>query len=399
MAPVSGRSFIERLQEDTLHKKPVLFTKGARFFNLYIPMSLHTEIFNDLLKLAVESGASDVVVKSNKPGYVRLSGRLKPVDMDPIAGTEAQAFVDDHVPRIFKQQWETQGQIDFAYTAENIGRFRVNAFHQRGTVSVVFRHVKSRVPTFKDLNLDEEPLLHLANAKDGIVLICGATGSGKSSTMAAMLDWVNHHHDRHVVTIEDPIEFTFQDEKSVFNQREIGLDVPDFATAIRSVLRQNPDIILIGEMRDRETFETAIAAAETGHLVLSTMHAATVAQSLTRLFEFFPPEQQQTARRQIAGSICGIVCQKLIPALEGGGRIPATEILNADATIKTLILEGRFEKIQNLLESTGDSKTYSFNKDLYRLTKAGLISKADALRFSPNPQSLDMNLKGIFITA
>ena len=382
-----------------MHKKPVLFTKGARFFNLYIPMSLHTEIFNDLLKLAVESGASDVVVKSNKPGYVRLSGRLKPVDMDPIAGTEAQAFVDDHVPRVFKQVWETQGQIDFAYTAENIGRFRVNAFHQRGTVSVVFRHVKSRVPTFKDLNLEEEPLLNLAKAKDGIVLICGATGSGKSSTMAAILDWVNHNHDRHIVTIEDPIEFTFQDDKSVFNQREIGLDVPDFATAIRSVLRQNPDIILIGEMRDRETFETAISAAETGHLVLSTMHASTVAQSLTRLFEFFPPEQQQTARRQISGSLCGIICQKLPPALEGGGRLPALEILNADATIKTLILEGKFEKIQSLLESTGDSRTFSFNKDLYRLVKAGLISKADALRFSPNPQSLEMNLKGIFITA
>jgi len=362
-------------------------------------MSLHTEIFNDLLKLAVESGASDVVVKSNKPGYVRLSGRLKPVDMDPIAGTEAQAFVDEHVPRVFKQIWETQGQIDFAYTAENIGRFRVNAFHQRGTVSVVFRHVKSRVPTFKDLNLEEEPLLHLARAKDGIVLICGATGSGKSSTMAAILDWVNHNFDRHIVTVEDPIEFTFQDDKSVFNQREIGLDVPDFGTAIRSVLRQNPDIILIGEMRDRETFETAISAAETGHLVLSTMHASTVAQSLTRLFEFFPPEQQQAARRQISGSLCGIICQKLIPALEGGGRLPANEILNADSTIRTLILEGKFEKIQSLLESTGDSHTFSFNKDLYRLVKAGLISKADALRFSPNPQSLDMNLKGIFITA
>ena len=399
MAPGSGRSFMERLQEDTLHRKPVLFTKSARFFNLYIPMSLHTEIFNDLLKLAVESGASDVVVKSNKPGYVRLSGRLKPVDMDPIAGTEAQAFVDEHVPRVFKQVWETQGQIDFAYTAENIGRFRVNAFHQRGTVSVVFRHVKSRVPTFKDLNLEEEPLLHLAKAKDGIVLICGATGSGKSSTMAAILDWVNHNFDRHVVTIEDPIEFTFQDDKSVFNQREIGLDVPDFATAIRSVLRQNPDIILIGEMRDRETFETAISAAETGHLVLSTMHASTVAQSLTRLFEFFPPDQQQGARRQISGSLCGIICQKLLPALEGGGRLPANEILNADSTIRTLILEGKFEKIQSLLESTGDSHTFSFNKDLYRLVKAGLISKADALRFSPNPQSLDMNLKGIFITA
>jgi twitching motility protein PilT len=360
-------------------------------------MSLHTEIFNELLKLAVESGASDVVVKSNKPGYVRLSGRLKPVDMDPIAGSEAQAFVDDHVPRVFKQVWENDGQIDFAYTAENIGRFRVNAFHQRGTVSVVFRHIKSRIPSFEELNLEADPLLHLMKAKDGIVLVCGATGSGKSSSMAAMLNWVNHNFDKHIVTIEDPIEFTFQDDKSVFNQREIGLDVPSFPLAIRSVLRQNPDIILIGEMRDRETFETAIAAAETGHLVLSTMHAATVAQSLTRLFEFFPPEQQVQARRQIAGSLRGIICQKLIPALEGGGRLPSNEILNADATIRTLILEGQFEKIQTLLESTGDQHTFSFNRDLYRLIKGGKISKADGLRFSPNPQALEMNLKGIFI--
>ena len=175
--------------------------------------------------------------------------------------------------------------------------------------------------------------------------------------------------------------------------------MPSFELAIKSVLRQNPDVILIGEMRDRETFETAISAAETGHLVISTMHAATVAQSLTRLFEFFPPEQQTQARRQIAGSIRGFICQQLIPKLEGGGRVPSNEILNADATVKNLILEGHFDKIQGLMESGVDACSFSFNKDLYRLIKAGLISKADGLRFSPNPQQLEMNLKGIFIKA
>ncbi len=167
--------------------------------------------------------------------------------------------------------------------------------------------------------------------------------------------------------------------------------------AIKSVLRQNPDIILIGEMRDRETFETAISAAETGHLVFSTMHAATVAQSLTRLFEFFPPEQQLQARRQIAGSLRGFICQKLIPAIEGGGRYPANEILNADATVRNLILEGQFEKIQSLLDSASEAGTFAFNKDLLRLVKAGKITRGDALRFSPNPAQLEMNLKGIFI--
>ncbi|QYM80601.1 PilT/PilU family type 4a pilus ATPase [Horticoccus luteus] len=362
-------------------------------------MTPHTEIFNELLKLAVENGASDIVIKANKPAYVRLGGRLKPVDMDPITNDIAGAFVEEHVPEVFRSRWDTEGQVDFAYAADGVGRFRVNGFHQRGLVSIVLRHIKSRVPDFEQLGLQSEALIRMSQAKDGILLVCGATGSGKSSTMAAMLNWINQNLEKHIVTIEDPIEYTFQDEKSVFQQREIGLDVPSFELAIKAVLRQNPDIILIGEMRDRETFETAISAAETGHLVFSTMHAATVAQSMTRLFEFFPPEEQVQARRQISGSLRGFVCQKLVPALEGGGRVPTNEILNADAVVKNLILEGQFEKIQGLLEGSADSHSFSFNKDIYRLIKAGKISKAEGLRYSPNPQALDMNLKGIFIKA
>jgi len=356
-------------------------------------------MINDLLKLAVDSGVSDVIIKANKPGYVRLAGKLKPVDMDPITSPEADAFVTEHVPKIFRPRWDDEGQVDFAYSFEGVGRFRVNAFHQRGLVSIVMRHIKSTVPTFAQLGLGEteNALIKLAHAKDGILLVCGATGSGKSSTMAAMLNWINHNLDKHIVTIEDPIEYTFQDEKSLFQQREIGLDVPNFGLAIKAVLRQNPDIILVGEMRDRETFETAISAAETGHLVFSTMHAGTVAQSLTRLFEFFPAEEVVQARRAIAGTLRGFICQKLVPTIEGTGRVPANEILSADATVRNLILEGQNEKIQGLLESNADSSTFSFNKDLYRLIKAGRISKQDGLKFSPNPQQLEMNLKGIFI--
>jgi twitching motility protein PilT len=359
----------------------------------------HTELFNDLLRLAVESKVSDVIVKAGKPGYVRRAGKLEGVEMDPISSATAEAFVVEHVPAVFRKNWTDEGQVDFAYAAEGVGRFRVNAFHQRGQVSVVLRHIKDSVPTFEQLGLGqtEQSLVKLAQAKDGILLICGATGSGKSSTMAAMLNWINHNLDRHIVTIEDPIEYTFVDDKSVFQQREIGLDVPSFQLAIKAVLRQNPDIILVGEMRDRETFETAIAAAETGHLVLSTMHAATVAQSMTRLFEFFPAEEVEQARRAIAGSLRGFICQKLVPTADGNGRVPANEILVADATVRSLILEGQNEKIQGLLESNADSATFSFNKDLYRLWKAGKVSKPDALKFSPNPQQLEMNMKGIFI--
>ena len=364
-----------------------------------IAVTPHTEIINDLLKLAVDSGVSDVIIKSNKPGYVRIAGKLKPVDMDPLGCPEAEAFVLEHVPKVFLPRWDEEGQVDFAYWVEGIGRFRVNAFHQRGLVSIVLRHIKDMVPTFEQLNLShtEPALIKLAEAKDGILLVCGATGSGKSSTMAAMLNWINQNLDRHIITIEDPIEYTFQDDRSLFQQREIGLDVPNFELAIKAVLRQNPDIILVGEMRDRETFETAISAAETGHLVFSTMHAATVAQSLTRLFEFFPAEEVVQARRAISGSLRGFICQKLIPSAEGSGRVPANEILTADATVKNLILEGQNEKIQGLLESNADSATFSFNRDLYRLWKAGRINKHDALKFSPNPQQLEMNMKGIFI--
>ena len=359
----------------------------------------HTEMINDLLKLAVDSGVSDVIIKSNKPGYVRLAGKLKPVDMDPITCPEAEAFVVEHCPKVFRPKWDEEGQVDFAYAAESVGRFRVNAFHQRGLVSIVMRHIKSTVPSFEQLGLGqtEQALIKLSQAKDGILLVCGATGSGKSSTMAAMLNWINQNLDKHIVTIEDPIEYTFPDDKSLFQQREIGLDVPNFQLAIKAVLRQNPDIILVGEMRDRETFETAISAAETGHLVFSTMHAATVAQSLTRLFEFFPAEEVVQARRAIAGSLRGFICQKLVPKIDGSGRVPANEILYADATVRNLILEGQNEKIQGLLESNADSATFSFNKDLYRLWKDGKISKQDALKFSPNPQQLEMNMKGIFI--
>ena len=355
------------------------------------------ELFNEVLKLAVEAEASDIVIKSNKPAYFRISGRLKPVDMDPIDGETVRGFVNATVPRNFRAAWDTDAQVDYAYVAAEVGRFRVNGFQQRGSTSVVFRYVKSRPPTFEQLNLDSEILIRLAKAKDGILLVCGATGSGKSSTMAAMLNWINQNLDRHIVTIEDPIEFTFTDDKSVFEQREIGIDVPDFPLAIRAVLRQNPDIILIGEMRDKETFETAISAAETGHLVFSTMHAATTQQALSRLFEFFPPEQVVHAHRQVAGAIRAFICQKLMPALEGGGRYAALEILVADATVRNLLAEGRFERIQQLLDAGDESGSRSFNRDLYRLIKAAKISKAEGLRFSPNPQALDMNLKGIFV--
>jgi twitching motility protein PilT len=356
------------------------------------------QIINDLLKLAVENEASDIICKTGKPALLRLTGRLKPVEMEALSFEILAEFVEKHVPEFLREQMELEGQIDFAYELEGIGRFRINGFKQRGSISIVFRYVKSRIPDFASLNLLPDTLIKLAQAKEGILLVCGPTGAGKSSTIAAMLNWINENLDRHVVTMEDPIEYNFQDKKSVFNQREIGIDVPTFELGLKAVLRQNPDVIFIGEMRDRTTLETALSAAETGHLVVSTLHAGTAHQAVIRLFEFCPAELQLQARRQLAASLRGIIVQRLIPALEGGGRVPAIEVLVADSVVKAVINEGQLEKIPALLEAGGDTGSVSFNKDLYRLVKAGRISKGDALKISPNAKALEMNLKGIFLS-
>ncbi len=356
------------------------------------------EIFDELLLLAVNNGASDIVIKSDKPGLLRINGGLEEVDMKPIDGEDALAFVEDSLPDNFRETWEMEGQVDFAYFLEQAGRFRVNAFLQRGSVSMVFRHIKSKIPTFEELNLEEGVLTKFALAKDGIVLLCGATGSGKSTTMACMLNWINQTAEKHVVTLEDPIEYNFIDNQSVFNQREIGIDTPNFPKALKAVLRQNPDIILIGEMRDAETFETAMAAAETGHLVFTTLHAASAQQAILRLFEYFPPEKHELVRRKLSESLRGVIVQKLLPSLEEDSRVPVQEIMIADALVRNTIKEGKFDKIQGLLDVSTESGSRSFNRDLLRLVREGKISKGDGLKNSPNPQALEMNLKGIFLS-
>lgn len=361
-------------------------------------MSEETEIFNNLLELAVENGASDIHIKSNKPAYLRLHGRLEPVDMDNLTSTRISRFIEESCPTQFYERWQEDSQIDYSYKLEDVGRFRVSAFYQRGLPSVVFRHVKDRPPTFEQLNHDPEVFRKLCTQKDGITLVCGPTGSGKSSTMAAMLNWINHNYDKHIVTLEDPIEFNYSDVKSVFNQREVGIDCPTFALGMRAVLRQDPDVILIGEMRDAETFNTALSAAETGHYVFGTLHSSNAQQAVQRLFEFYPPDQHLGLRRQVAGALRATITQRLVPALEGGGRHPMVEIFMVDGLARGVIAEGNFEKIPAVIEAGKESGSKSFNQDLYRLVKAGIITKQTALAHSPNSKALEMNLKGIFLS-
>ncbi|MGB0370458.1 MAG: type IV pilus twitching motility protein PilT [Opitutales bacterium] len=356
------------------------------------------ELFDQILTLAVENKASDIHIKTGKPAFFRLHGRLESVEMEELSADAIREFVDNTVPNQFADDWKLNAQVDYSYKVEGCGRFRVNAFHQRSTPSIVFRHVNDKPPTFEDLNHKPEVFESLCNEKNGIVLLCGATGSGKSSTLAAMLDYINHKYDKHIVTLEDPIEFTYTDDRSVFNQREIGIDTPSFEMGMKAVLRQDPDIILVGEMRDKSTFETAIKAAETGHLVLGTLHASNSQQAVQRLFEFFTPEQVSTMRRQIAGALRATICQRLVPAIEGG-RVPATEFLVVDSLARQTIEEGEFQKIGAVIDAGEDNGSKTFNKDLYRLIKDGTISKADGLNFSDNPKQLEMNLKGIFLSS
>ncbi len=361
-------------------------------------MSETLELFNNLLQLAVDNGASDIHIKTNKPALLRIDGGLEPIDMDALTINQILAFVEDSCPPQFVERWQTDNQVDYSYRLPDVGRFRVNAFYQRGTPSMVFRFVKDRPPSFKQLNLDNTLFTNLCQSPDGIMLVCGPTGSGKSSTLAAMLNWININMDKHIVTLEDPIEFTYSDIKCSFNQREVGIDTPSFADGMKSVLRQDPDMILIGEMRDSDTFDTALTAAETGHYVFGTLHSSNAQQAVQRLFEYYPHDQHVGLRRIVASTLRATITQRLLPALEGTGRLPVLEAFVVDGLARTIIIEGKFDKIPAVIEASKESGSRSFNQDLYRLIKEGLISKQVGLEASPNPKALEMNLKGIFLS-
>lgn len=355
------------------------------------------EKFNKLLKLAVQHKASDIHLKSNSHPIFRIDGRLKVVETTPFQASDIMEILDNALPQQFKKKWNQEFQVDFSHVVEGAGRFRVNAFFQRATPSIVLRHVKDQIPEFDQINLDPSPFRKICNSKNGIAIICGATGSGKSTTLAAMINYINTEQDKHIITLEDPIEYSYSDKKSIINQREIGIDTPSFEMGITAAMRQDPDIILVGEMRDGDTFTTALRAAETGHLVLGTLHASSSQQAVQRLFEFYPTEIREIMRPQIAASLRATVTQKLLPSI-GGGRVPATEIFWVDPLARQVIEEGTFEKISRIVDANESDNCRSFNKDLLRLIQSGIIAKSDALLASPHPQKLEMNLKGIFLS-
>ena len=365
------------------------------------PMAAVLPIFADLFKLAVEQGASDLHLKVGRPALVRVAGRLVEAEMPPFTVAQLADFIDATLPAVFRARWLADHQVDYSLDlmASGQGRYRVNAYVQRGQPAVAMRLVKSNPPDFAALNLDPKGMGALLASNQGLVLVCGPTGSGKSSTLAAMMRHLNETAALHAITLEDPVEYLFADQKCCFSQREVGIDVADFPSGLKAALRQDPDVILVGEMRDRETFETAVHASETGHLVLSTLHAGTAQQAVQRLFEFYPPEQLNLARRAIASVLRAVVVQTLVPRADGAGVLPACEVFVVDSLARRMLGDGHFERVPELVEAGGDIGSRALNKDLVRLIRAGLVTKEVGLRVSPHPKGLEMSLAGISFSA
>ncbi|HEX4680743.1 MAG TPA: PilT/PilU family type 4a pilus ATPase [Gaiellaceae bacterium] len=331
---------------------------------------------NELLRRAVEAGASDIHLKLDRPPMLRRDGAVAPLEgVDPLTEADLDAYLRT-VTAIAPQRYDLyheSGDLDIAYTADELPRFRVNAFRQRGATSFALRVIPKKVPRFEDLGLPEG-IRALAEEHRGLVLVTGATGSGKTTTLAAMIDYINRSRQSHIVTIEDPIEILHPDHQSIVNQREVGLDTENFGQALRRALRQDPDTILIGELRDAETAQTALQAAESGHLVFSTLHTVDAAETIGRMIEFFPEGKQVQIRSIMAGVLRGVVSQRLLPRV-GGGRVAAVEIMITNARIADLIRENKPEEITDAIAEGEFFKMQTFQKALIDKVLDGTVDR------------------------
>jgi twitching motility protein PilT len=350
--------------------------------------------FSEVLRQMVEARASDVHITPGVPPSIRDKGRIRPMEGFPVLNTQQTREVvygilnDDQ-----RKRFENDKQLDFAYAIPGVARFRVNCFFQRGAVSAAFRLIPHEVPALDSLGVP--PVLReLTNKPRGFVLVTGPTGSGKSTTLAAMIDAINLDREDHILTIEDPIEFLHHHKKSIVNQREVGSDAPDFARGLRAALRQDPDVILVGEMRDLETVSTALTAAETGHLVFATLHTQSTAQTVDRVIDVFPPEQQAQVRTQLSIALQGIVTQQLLPTSDGRGRVVACEVLIPTPAIRNLIREGKTHQIYAALQTSGAIGMQTMDADLVRLVRAGKIGRALAEQRASVPEELGRLLGG-----
>ncbi len=350
------------------------------------------EEFGDWLTQLTEQQGSDLHVKVGTPPKIRQSGSLLALERRPLLDEETAAIAAAIVPVDRRPRFEAAGEVDFAYSLPGVGRFRVNVFRQRGSVSAVFRRLRFGGPTFDEMHLPGT-IRTLSEEHRGLILVTGPTGSGKTTTLSAMIEHLNHTRQCHIVTIEDPIEVLFRDDVASINQREVGNDTESFLSALRAALRQDPDVILIGEMRDTETVRAALQAAETGHLVLSTLHTVNATETVNRVVDFFPPHQQSQIRLTLAGAVKGIICQRLVP-MTGGGLLPCHEILVNTGRIAERIADpDKTAEIYEVIAEGGYYGMQTFDQSLLQLVKQGGVSLEAALAASTNPHDFQLLLQ------
>ncbi|NCO84008.1 MAG: type IV pili twitching motility protein PilT [Nitrospirae bacterium CG_4_10_14_3_um_filter_44_29] len=356
---------------------------------------------NELLKSAVAQNASDVHIKVGSPPIMRVNGEL--LHMAPankVSSEDAVKIALSVMSPGQREIFKKKNDLDLAYSIPGLGRFRCNAFVQRGAVGVVFRVIPMRIPTIEELQLPDI-LKKISLEPRGLILVTGTTGSGKSTTLASMIDYINMNRTSNIITIEDPIEYLHRDKSSIINQREVGTDTESFSKALRAALRQDPDVILVGEMRDFETIQISLTAAETGHLVLSTLHTIDAMETINRIISVFPPFQHKQVRMQLASVIKGIISMRLMPRADGKGRVPAVETLVATMTVKDCIIDP--DKTRLLTDVIAQGAVHynmqTFDQSLFKLYKSGLITYEEALRGATNADDFALKVKGIQSTS
>ncbi len=341
----------------------------------------------EMLKIAKEAGASDVHLTVGVPPKMRVNGKLITMDYNKLLPPDTKALLDEIMNEQQKARFEEWGEYDMSFSIPNQGRYRANAYKQRGSVALALRLVGTQVPSAESLGLPPS-VIDLYQRKRGLVLVTGPTGSGKSTTLAAIIDKINNNRECHVITLEDPIEYLHQHRRSMVNQREIGLDSQNYATALRAALREDPDVILVGEMRDFETISVAITAAETGHLVLSTLHTIGAASTVDRVIDVFPPHQQQQVRVQFANVLEAVVSQQLIPRADGSGRVAAFEVLHANHAVRNLIREAKSHQLMSIMQTNRKMGMIAMDEAIMQLYTAGTITRDMAIQFAQDPDGM-----------
>jgi twitching motility protein PilT len=351
---------------------------------------------NKLLRVAIKTLASDLHLKVGQPPKLRIQGYLKDTTGEPLTQQRIEYLVSEILTDAQKQTLLKTGTLDFAYGIEDRERFRMNIFRQRGLISLAARRVNTEILTFDKLNLPPPTLEKIANSNQGLVLSVGPTGCGKTTTMVSMLNYINNTRSCHIVTVEDPVEYLIRDKKAIVSQREIGIDVQDFEQALKYLMRQDPDVVCIAEMRDAKSITAGMRAAETGHLVFGTMHSSSATHAVQRLLDLFPPNERDLARQTLSTAITAIISQILMPSIkEGVDRIPAVEILLANPSTRKLIYEGRESELPTLIRSCKEEGMQDFTDTLVQMILNGSIEPKEAYKHAPNIDELKMALKGI----